>query len=181
MLMIIDPQVDFINGALPVEGAAGAMDRLADHILVHGRDYTAVVVTADRHPYNHCSFSMYGGIWPRHCVGNSVGAAVWPALMEALYEIGDITVFLYKGENPSAEEYSVLKNLPDREAVMRLIAEKEISRIDICGLAGDVCVADTIVDGMELDGFPPFNILTGFTASIDGGARLASIASIMSY
>ena len=29
MLLVVDPQLDFISGSLPVPGAAEAMDRLA--------------------------------------------------------------------------------------------------------------------------------------------------------
>ena len=36
MLIIVDPQVDFINGSLPVNGAAEAMDSLAEYVKQHG-------------------------------------------------------------------------------------------------------------------------------------------------
>lgn len=32
ILLIIDPQIDFINGTLPVPGAEGAMNSLADYV-----------------------------------------------------------------------------------------------------------------------------------------------------
>ena len=32
LLLIVDPQVDFITGSLPVEGAAKAMDALATYV-----------------------------------------------------------------------------------------------------------------------------------------------------
>ena len=33
LLMIVDPQIDFISGSLKVEGAKEKMDALADYIL----------------------------------------------------------------------------------------------------------------------------------------------------
>ena len=40
MILIVDPQVDFINGSLPVPEALPAMDRLADYILLSDERYT---------------------------------------------------------------------------------------------------------------------------------------------
>lgn len=50
MLLIVDPQIDFICGSLPVEGAEKAMNSLSEYIRQSDGDYTIKVVTADRHP-----------------------------------------------------------------------------------------------------------------------------------
>ena len=39
LLLIVDPQVDFITGTLPVGGAAEAMDALATYVKEHGDEY----------------------------------------------------------------------------------------------------------------------------------------------
>lgn len=104
LLMIVDPQIDFITGALPVPGAAAAMDALAAYIRDSSETYRHIIVTADRHPFGHCSFIQCGGPWPRHCVHDSIGAAVWQSLMDSLYDFDGVVTFLYKGENPAAEE-----------------------------------------------------------------------------
>ncbi len=41
MLVIVDPQNDFINGALPVPGAEKAMNDLAEYVKENGRKYRA--------------------------------------------------------------------------------------------------------------------------------------------
>ena len=81
MLLIVDPQVDFITGTLPVPGAAKAMDALAEYVRAHGEDYSVKVVTSDWHPYHHSSFVPEGGQWPRHCVQHSAGAALWQLMV----------------------------------------------------------------------------------------------------
>lgn len=176
--MIIDPQVDFIAGSLPVPGADAAMDSLSVYVREHGNVYDKIIVSADRHPFNHCSFKEYGGPWPRHCVHDSVGAAVWPALMESLYMVGDKCLFLYKGERADVEEYSVFKNEVDSNIILNLVKDNNISTIDICGIAGDVCVADSIEDGGKLLGYTLFNILPQYTASIDGGTRIENLRKL---
>ena len=57
MLIVVDPQIDFISGSLPVPGAAEAMNQLADYVKANGDDYALMVVTNDWHPYDHCSFA----------------------------------------------------------------------------------------------------------------------------
>jgi len=66
LLLIVDPQIDFITGTLPVAGAAEAMDALAKYVKENGNEYTVKIVTADWHPYHHSSFADEGGMWPRH-------------------------------------------------------------------------------------------------------------------
>lgn len=151
------------------------MDSLALYIHEHGCRYERIIVTADRHPMNHCSFADYGGEWPRHCVADSVGAAVWPTVMDALYGYSDKTIFLHKGEDADREEYSIFKNIRAAEKIRELLNTRGIKDIDICGLAGDVCVADTIRDGAAIPGRPAFNILLPYTPSLDGGTTLSHL------
>ena len=177
LLMIVDPQVDFISGVLPVPGAERAMNNLVQYIIGNGSKYTQFIVTADRHPFNHCSFEMSGGQWPRHCVHDTAGAAVWQPLMEALYSYGDNVTFLYKGEDVGTEEYSIFKNNAAVRHICRIVDNNAIDSIDICGLAGDVCVANTLHDGIGMYGKSKFNVLSRFTSSLDGGKNLDSIIS----
>ena len=175
LLMIVDPQLDFIDGTLPVPGAAPAIDALAQFVRKHAEDYEGILITADRHPFNHCSFKEFGCPWPRHCVHDSIGAAVWQSLMEALYDVPVESVFLYKGLNPDTEEYSIFKNKVSAAEIGRIIAENGIECIDVCGLAGDICVSDTIEDGIRLYGSKMFGVLPQYSPSLDGGKRLSEI------
>lgn len=68
MLLIVDPQNDFITGSLAVPGAKTKMMRLADFNL---QQYDLICVTLDSHPEDHCSFEINGGIWPKHCIYDS--------------------------------------------------------------------------------------------------------------
>lgn len=177
LLMIVDPQIDFISGALTVGGAEEAMLALSDYVAHNGALYSDVIVTADRHPFNHCSFSCCGGKWERHCVHDSVGAAVFPSLMENLYCFRGDVHFFYKGENPDVEEYSIFKNREAAGCIAGLVEAKGIEEIDICGIAGDVCVSDTLLDGIRLLPNIKFNVLKRFCPSIDGGTRLDGIVA----
>lgn len=175
--MIVDPQVDFICGTLPVSGAVTTMDSLAQYIDESRNEYSHIIVTADRHPFDHLSFERYGGVWPAHCVHDSIGAAVWQPVMDVLSRFDGKRIFLHKGERHDREEYSIFKNENALAEIAEIITEDDIGQIDICGIAGDVCVADTILDGIEIFGAAKFNVLLRFCPSIDGGKRLNEIIS----
>lgn len=172
MLLIIDPQIDFINGSLPVPGSAKALNALAEYIERQNGVYDCKVITADWHPYHHCSFKENGGEWPMHCVQNSIGAALFPALFRPLYTTQGSVTILYKGIFENAEEYSIFRNQTSSEKLQSLIKKRHIEQIDICGLAGDICVLNTLQDGIRIYGPELFHVLEEYTASLDGGISL---------
>lgn len=172
MLLVVDPQMDFITGSLPVNGAAEAMDALADYVDNEGNRYVARVVTADWHPYNHCSFAAQGGPWPVHCVRHSVGAVLWQRLLEALCTQEGGYTLLYKGTLPDREEYSILQNATAADELKGIIKEEGITDIDVCGLAGNICVLNTARDLLSLVAPGRLHILTPFAPSLDDGSEL---------
>ena len=179
MLIVVDPQIDFISGSLPVPGAAEAMNQLADYVKANGDDYALMVVTNDWHPYDHCSFAPNGGPWPVHCVQNSEGAATYWPLLEALYQSETETLFLQKGDLRHREEYSIVQNTGAREFFENTLdnslladADCQYQHVDVCGIAGDVCVLNTLRDLLPIVGTDRLRVLTRFAPSLDGGKEL---------
>ena len=150
MLLVVDAQHDFIDGALPVPAAANAMDALARYIRQTDGQYTVKVFTADNHPADHMSFVDNGGSWPTHCVAGTWGASIWESLLMAANDTNGETVVVYKGDNSSTEEYSIFANKKSAAIIDDIIRKNNIVNIDICGLAGDICVAQTLTDGKAL-------------------------------
>ena len=166
MLLIIDPQYDFINGSLAVDGAEKAMDKLSLFIKDNGKEYEKIVLTSDWHPYTHCSFKNNGGIWNSHCVQFTKGAAIYQPIINALEDIkADYTV-LTKGTNEDREEYSVFKNTKSCVKLNNLCNLLDITEIDICGIAFDYCLKDSAKDGMRYLENVRFNIIKEFSPSI---------------
>lgn len=179
LLLIVDPQIDFITGTLPVPGAEKAMDALAEYVNLHAEEYDLICVTCDRHPLRHTSFSDFGGLWPAHCIESSVGAAIWPPLMRSIEKHSLFARFLYKGQEVDKDEYSIFQSSKGASEMVRYIRDFEITQIDICGLAGDICVANTLKDAFSLFPNIHFHILNSFTSSIDGGIILDSLEKSM--
>lgn len=84
ILLIVDPQVDFISGSLAVEGAKEKMDALASALQNGEIDCDYVMVTKDFHPSNHCSFKENGGQWPPHCVKGTAGSCIYAPLWSVI-------------------------------------------------------------------------------------------------
>lgn len=178
-LMVIDPQIDFIAGALPVRGAAVAMENLAKYVSRNQKRWTLKLVTLDWHPLGHCSFTENGGQWPEHCVAHSKGAAIWPALLHPLldpcvFDSCGQAVALSKGCSPLREEYSIFQNDASRERIQALFATHKVDAVELCGIAGDICVLSTLADGIKIFGKEMFTVLPEYSPSLDGGEKLAN-------
>lgn len=109
ILLIVDPQVDFISGSLAVEGAKEKMDALASALQNGEIDCDYVMVTKDFHPSNHCSFKENGGQWPPHCVKGTTGSCIYAPLWSVIcnYAYRKDTDIFIKGDSPDKEEYSI--------------------------------------------------------------------------
>lgn len=172
MLLVVDPQVDFISGTLPVPDAEPKMKQLVRFVREKDAEYAVKVVTTDWHPYDHCSFKKNGGQWPMHCVQNTEGAKIFPMLADALSCCTGVVEVLRKGTDSGVEEYSVFKNAQSAQKLNELLKEYHVEQVDLCGIAGDVCVLNTLKDGIELYGGQMFKILTAFCPSLDGGKAI---------
>ena len=77
-----------------------------------------------------------------HCVQNTVGAAIYPELFQALNQTEGQLEVLYKGNLRDKEEYSVFQNTDSALRLKTILSQFEIERIDICGIAGGSVYAD---------------------------------------
>jgi nicotinamidase/pyrazinamidase len=149
-LIIVDFQNDFTpGGALAVpEG-----DQIADRVNALGADprFDLVVATRDWHPPDHGSFADQGGPWPVHCVADSEGAQLHPALLRE-----HVDVIVDKGQNPGTEGYSGF----DETSLEQLLRSRGIDRVTIVGLATDYCVKNTALDAVR----------AGFDVNVDSSA-----------
>ena len=176
ILFIVDMQNDFIDGSLAVKGGNDAVDNLIKHIdeLDDKEHYNAVIITNDWHTENHISFKE----WPKHCVANTKGAKIPDRLMEKLMNTFgyDFVYFEYKGRSEDKDEYSIFDNERNRKEVQSLINgysyDGDDTDITVCGIAGDICVYNTIKDMISLGYKDRIEVLMDATASIDGGRKL---------
>jgi nicotinamidase/pyrazinamidase len=142
-LVIVDYQNDFVppDGALAVPGGDGVAERI--NALAASADFDLVVATRDWHPADHGSFTAQGGTWPVHCVQDTAGAELAPALDRA-----PIDVVVDKGQARDTEGYSGF----DATNLAQLLRERGVDEVTIVGLATDYCVRHTALDALR-EGF----------------------------
>jgi nicotinamidase/pyrazinamidase len=146
-LIIVDFQNDFTpGGALPVPDGDQISQRISE--LAASGEFDLVVATRDWHPSDHSSFKEHGGPWPEHCVAGSEGAQLHPSL-----EQRRVDVVIDKGQDRDTEGYSGFEGTE----LERLLRDREIDEVTICGLATDYCVKNTALDALR----------TGFSVHID--------------
>lgn len=184
ILLIVDPQNDFITGSLAVEGAEEKMMKLAQHIKEKGHKYDSIWITMDSHTNIHCSFEKNGGIWKPHCILNTKGWSIPNYLSESLMLYsnysGKSVTYYKKGTEFDKEEYSIFENKTDGftlyKQIRELIKEGEFD-ISVCGIAGDYCVLETIKGLRKYIGDSYITVLFEYIASIDGGKKLKEYIS----
>ncbi len=156
LLLVVDVQVDFLpGGALPVPGGDAVVGPIN---ALQGR-FRHVALTQDWHPADHVSFAdnhpgrvpfdtvslPYGPqvLWPRHCVQGSPGAGFAPGL--ATDRAG---LVIRKGLDPRVDSYSAFleADRTTRTGLAGALAERGITRLVLCGLATDFCVAWSALD-----------------------------------
>lgn len=177
LLLVIDAQADFIFGTLKVQNALPKMKALASFLYEHCEDYVVKVCTLDWHPPGHCSFDTNGGIWPVHCLAYGAGAGIYVPLLQAVYAIKGETVFLTKGCAPDHEEYSIFDNAESAHHLQEMVSRYGIEQIDICGIAREYCVKESVLGAIRCFGAERICLLDEYIASISDETALAHIVT----
>jgi nicotinamidase/pyrazinamidase len=166
ILGLIDIQPTFMpGGELPVADG-DAIVPLVNQLL--GR-FDHAFATQDWHPPGHTSFASahagklpydtmdmaYGTqvLWPDHGIAGTPNAAIHPAIDQARIE-----AIIRKGFRPALDSYSAFFE-NDRKTPTGLegwLRQRGFSRLFLCGLATDFCVAWSAEDAARL----------GFTVTI---------------
>jgi nicotinamidase/pyrazinamidase len=139
-LLVIDFQNDFTpGGALAVDEG----DLIGDPIKRLAPHFDVIAATRDWHPPDHASFETEGGPWPVHCVQDSPGAELHPAMEQV-----DVDVIVDVGREREDEGYSGFEksDLADR------LRERGVEKVAVCGLATDYCVRASAIDACR-EGF----------------------------
>jgi nicotinamidase/pyrazinamidase len=146
-LIIVDFQNDFTpGGALAVHDG----DKIADRVNELAADprFELVIATRDWHPPGHGSFAEQGGPWPPHCMQDTEGAELHPALDRQALD-----VVLDKGQDLDTDGYSGF----EATGLEELLRERNVDGVTIVGLATDYCVKNTALDALK----------AGFKVTID--------------
>lgn len=194
-LLVVDVQNDFCPGGTLAVPDGDAVVPVINRITPA---FPVVVATQDWHPGGHISFaSRHEGknpfevieiqgteqvLWPDHCVEGTPGADFHPRL-----DTTAVRFVLRKGANREVDSYSAFVENDRRTTtgLAGLLRELGVERIFVSGLATDVCVRATALDGRGA-GFqvalledacrpvdvPPGNLARARRQMLDAGVRI---------
>ena len=183
VLIVVDVQNDFCaGGALAVPDG----DAVIDVIHRVAPRFAHIVLTQDWHSPDHASFAVahpgrrpfeqielsYGmqTLWPVHCVQGSKGAEFHPAL-----HLPQAELILRKGFHPHVDSYSAFfeNDHVTPTGLAGYLAERNLTRVFLAGLAYDFCVAYSALDARRLG--LPVAVLRDACRAIDMGGSVAKI------
>ncbi len=152
-LFIIDVQNDFCEGgSLAVSGGAAVAANISAYIQSHRSDYDLVVASRDWHDAESDNGGHFATMdqtpdfvntWPVHCVSGTNGAEYHENLDTSV-----IDVHIIKGMGKPS--YSIFEGVTDAgKSLAEVLAENEITDIDVAGLATDYCVLASSLDAKK--------------------------------
>ncbi len=140
-LLVVDVQRDFLpGGALAVPKGDEVIPVLASCAKEFVRLGRPVFASRDWHPANHCSFKESGGQWPPHCVAETPGAEIDPAL-----NLPADAAVISKATTVDKDAYSAFEGT-DLDARLQ---DLHVKRLFVGGLATDYCVLNTALDALK--------------------------------
>lgn len=140
-LVLVDVQNDFCpGGALPIDNGNAVVPVLNQWIADAVRCGVPVYASRDWHPKGHISFTEQGGPWPPHCIQDSEGAGFHPDL-----KLPASVIKVTKGVRFDQDQNSAF----DQTGLAVQLRRDGVRRLWIGGLAEDVCVLATALDGRD--------------------------------
>ena len=145
-LLIVDMQNDFCpGGALAVPEGDKIVPVINKYIKIFQKKKALVFATRDWHPVRTKHFKDFGGIWPVHCIQNTLGAAFHPKL-----KLPKGAILLYKGMDPQKDAYSAFQaEDTSGTSLPKLLKLYGLQELYIAGLATDYCVRFSARDALK--------------------------------
>jgi nicotinamidase/pyrazinamidase len=155
-LILVDIQNDFCPGGALAVAEGDEVVAVVNRLMPY---FEAVIATLDWHPANHVSFREQGGPWPPHCVQNTFGAELHPALNRE-----PIAKTFRKASTPERDAYSEFEGHDDDgRSLDDYLKSRGVRQVYIVGLATDYCVRATTLDALRL-GYETYVVTDGVRA-----------------
>jgi len=151
LLIVVDYQQDFVDGALGFDGAELLAEPIAEHIAKRRKEGWKILFTYDTHHEGYLS-TQEGTLLPvTHCLHGSEGWQLYGAVQEAKQASDTI---IEKGALGSWELMGHLMMNPAEE-------------VELCGLVSNMCVISNAVITKAALPEAKVTVLKNLTASFD--------------
>ena len=144
-LIVVDVQKDFCEGgSLAVAGGNEVARKVREYVLGGAGRADYIVATRDYHVDPGAHFDE----WPVHCRVGTEGAEFHPDVADLPFDAE-----FRKGEHAAAYSgFEGVDNAGSGRSLEEWLKEREVTEVEVCGLATDYCVGATAKDA-ELAGF----------------------------
>lgn len=150
ILVLVDLQNDFIDGALGSPEAQAIVPRIVEKLkkLEKEEEQTLVLFTKDTHYENYLD-TLEGKLLPiKHCIENTPG---W-CINKEISSIVDHSPSLLRYSSKEIINSRIYKNTFGSDTLRDLLGyiekdidEVEITEIEFCGLCTDICVVSNVL------------------------------------
>ncbi len=130
LLIVVDYQNDFVDGALGFEGANKLDEVIANKIKDYKKNNYDVIFTFDTHDEDYMQTEEGNNLPVKHCIKGTIGHELYGKVKNCFDKDGD--VYFEKPTFPSLELANYLK-------------DKEYEEIELCGLVSNICVLSNVV------------------------------------
>ncbi len=151
LLVVVDFQNDFVNGALGFAGAEALDERIAEKIKIYHENNDQVIFTVDTHHSNYLNTFEGKNLPVAHCIKNTEGHKLYG---KAALEAKDNDLRFEKNTFPSLDLANYLKG-------------KVYESIELTGLVSHICLLSNAV--MIKSALPETEIIvdSNYTDSFD--------------
>lgn len=153
VFIVVDMQNDFVDGALGTPEAQAIVNKVADQIRARANKDTILLVTKDTHNTDYMETLEGKNLPVAHCIKNSHGWELAPAIQEAIYDTRD-KYFGFDSYFPYVADHIVCKptfGSMDLQNLLFVIDDMtgtqsgEIAEITLCGLCTGICVLSNAI------------------------------------
>lgn len=128
-LIVVDYQVDFVNGALGFEGSELLEPVILDKIEKTRSNGGRIIFTLDTHSENYLETAEGRKLPVVHCVDGSEGHKLFGKLAQSV-QSGDIVI-----KKPSFGSLELAD----------ILRENKFDEVELCGLVTDICVVSNAI------------------------------------
>lgn len=162
ILLVIDMQKDFIDGALGTPEAVAIVDGVAEEI----KKYPAadVFATRDTHPENYLQTQEGRNLPVVHCVKGTAG---WQLNEKVAAALGDAKII----DKPTFGSVELAK-------MLAAMAEKEALEVTLVGLCTDICVVSNALLVKAFLPETPVKVIAGLCAGVTPASHDAALETM---
>jgi len=194
-LIVVDVQNDFLpGGSLAAPNGNDILPVVYD-LLDNHTQFDLIIASSDYHPRGHVSFASTHSeepssqinvsvplsdetypqvMWPDHCVQGTKGCELESGVQQRLDKLGDKVKYIRKGSDEKIDSYSAFADnrYTKFTPLAQILHVNHISDLVIVGLATEICVRATAIDGRKF-GFGVKVVREGVGAAKPGESESA--------